>query len=480
MICGECLGALENGGVAVVDIESGGGGLRHSATGKIVGGGGARRDSHSGNGGGFDHVQHAIEDKARCFVVGIGEAVERDAQAHAAAAQRCIFGHDKGALHRGGKVERTNDFEDAVVIPVKIEEGCGAGCGQAIEFGLEYDGVAASNCGTAAGEERVSLRSPVLCIEFQRLAGFVVDDPETEQARGVGGHTGQVIDLQTACECRTKHAKSEVAVAIDGERSCGIDQTIGAVRSFLDGVSRAVVERAAVGSVHHVVACGSLSFEVPRIGIHFGAFVPNESAVGLLSEGFAVGIDHGVRRLAAQAEGAQLIAVVGGFEPPVGADVVVAGRPGDDVRRGAVFVQSARTECGFVEVVAVGGGEIPRSRRFGLRVTRHVIGCGRGGGANARSAAGREIARSDVALGSSVAHVVRVGLSGHGGEGPELFQRIVAFADHEGAFVVFGDEEGAVVVPSDAIDFVGRGVGGLRKESACSGGETQKTEEQGE
>ena len=139
MICGECLGALENGGVAVMDIESGGGGLRHSATGKIVGGGGARRNSHSGNGGGFDHVQPAIKDKARCFVVGIGEAVERDAQAHAAAAQWCILGHGKGALHRGGKVERANHFENAVVIPVEIQEGSGAGCGQAIEFGLECD-----------------------------------------------------------------------------------------------------------------------------------------------------------------------------------------------------------------------------------------------------------------------------------------------------------------------------------------------------
>ena len=67
-----------------------------------------------------------------------------------------------------------------------------------------------------------------------------------------------------------------------------------------------------------------------------------------------------------------------------------------------------------------------------------------------------------------------------GGEGPELFQCVVAFADHEGAFIVFGDEEGAIVVPSDAIDFVGRGGGRLCKKSACSGGETQKTEEQGE
>ena len=472
-----CLGTLKERGYTIANVEAGGGRSFNATTSEVEGGGGGLCLVDGHYAGGLDHIHDSIEDQTGGFVVGIGESVEGDAQTHATAAENGVGGYGDGGLHRGTYRERNGGFENAIVVPVEIDEGGGSGTGCAIEFHLQRGALSAIESGAAAREEGVALRFAGGIGKDKRLQSFFAGELETEQTRGVGGDTGKVVDLQTAGECGTQGAEAEGVVAVEGELSVGGVEMIGTVGGFAHCVGGAVVEGFAVGSVHNAVAALGSALKIPRIGIDFRAFAPRQGAVGLLLEHFVIDVDQGIERLVAGGEGTQFVAIVGGLEPPIRPDVGVAGVPCDDVRRGTVFVQTARTVRRLVVVVTIGRREIPSASGLGLGIVRYIIRSGRGGGANARSAAGREVARGDIVLRGRVAHVVNIGFSLYGDQRPELFARIVAFAHDQAAFIVLGDEETAVVVPRDAINFVFGRQGMLRKKTKVDDRRQQQAEQ---
>ena len=315
------------------------------------------------------------------------------------------------------------------MVPIEIDEGGGSGTGCAIEFHLQRGTLSSIESGSAAREEGVALRFAGRIGKGERLQAFFTGELETEQARGVCGHAREVVDLQTAGESRTQGAEAEGVVAVEGELSVGGIEMIGTVRGFAHGVSGTVVEGFAIGSMHNAVAAFGGALKIPRIGIDLRAFAPRQGAVGLLFEHFVVGVDQGIERLVAGGEGTQFVAIVGGLEPPIRPDIGVAGVPCDDVRRGTVFVQTARAVGRLVVVVTIGRREIPSASGLGLGIVRDIIRSGRGGGANARGAAGREVTRGDIVLRGRVAHVVNIGFSLYGDQRPELLARIVALGD---------------------------------------------------
>ena len=472
-----CLGTLKERGYAIANVEAGGSRSFYTTAGEVEGSGGGLCLVDGHYAGGLDHIHDSIEDQTGGFVVGIGESVEGDAQTHTTAAENGVGGYGDGGLHRGTYRERNGGFENAIVVPIEIDEGGGSGTGCAIEFHLQRGTLSSIESGSAAREEDVALRFAGRIGKGERLQAFFTGELETEQARGVCGHAREVVDLQTAGECGTQGAEAEGVVAVEGELSVGGIEMIGTVGGFAHCVGGAVVEGFAVGSVHNAVAALGSALKIPRIGIDFRAFAPRQGAVGLLLEHFVIDVDQGIERLVAGGEGTQFVAIVGGLEPPIRPDVGVAGVPSDDVRRGTVFVQTARAVGRLVVVVTIGRREIPSASGLGLGIVRYIIRSGRGGGANARSAAGREVARGDIVLRGRVAHVVNIGFSLYGDQRPELFARVVAFAHDQAALIVFSDEETAVVVPRDAINFVFGRQGMLRKKTKVDDRRQQQAEQ---
>ena len=237
-----CLGDVEGAWVRHCECRAGGSRSFDATTGEVESGVGGLCFAHRNNAGGLDHIDNAVEDQTGGFVVGIGESVEGDAQTHATAAENGIGGYGDGGLHRGTYRERNGGFENAIVVPIEIDEGGGSGTGCAIEFHLQRGTLSSIESGSAAREEGVALRFAGRIGKGERLQAFFTGELETEQARGVCGHAREVVDLQTAGESRTQGAEAEGVVAVEGELSVGGIEMIGTVGGFAHGVSGAVVE----------------------------------------------------------------------------------------------------------------------------------------------------------------------------------------------------------------------------------------------
>ena len=128
---------------------------------------------------------------------------------------------------------------------------------------------------------------------------------------------------------------------------------------FAHRIGGAVIEGFAIGSMHNAVASSGVRSKYHASASIFVPSLHDKVPVGLLFEHFVVDVDQGIERLAAGGEGTQFIAIVGGLEPPIRPDIGIAGVPCDDVRRGTVFVQTARAVGRLVVVVTIGRREIP-------------------------------------------------------------------------------------------------------------------------
>ena len=99
-------------------------------------------------------------------------------------------------------------------------------------------------------------------------------------------------------------------------------------------------------------------------------------SLGIAFERLSV-VEEQITVLFSRKEGASLVLISGGFNPPVGTLVGMTGHPRDDAGGSAILVERTGRLGGVGIIGAIGGGEIPTIGHLGARVLRHIVGDGR-------------------------------------------------------------------------------------------------------